>query len=95
MEHYPVLDQHSIVTAPPTLPPKSGSGYVLQSFSWGDNLIDGITRGRRTAIDTTAQCASRYAAPTVAQMTTTWCMARQTGAPLLLWFGSNQPRTKS
>jgi hypothetical protein len=86
VEHYPVLDQHSIVTPPPPLPPGSGSGYVLQSFSWGDNLTDGITRRRCTATDTTTQCASRYAAPTVAQMTTTWCMARRTGAPVLLWF---------
>jgi hypothetical protein len=86
VEHYPVLDRNSIVTPPPPLPPGSGSGYVLQSFSWGDNLTDGMTRGRCTAIDTTAQCASRYTAPTVAQMTTTWCLARQTRAPVLLWF---------
>ena len=84
VEHYPVSDGDSVVTAPPPLPP--GSGYVLQSFSWGDNLTDGMTRGRCTSLDSTASCASRYAAPTVAQMTTTWCLARRTGAPILLWF---------
>jgi hypothetical protein len=86
VEHYPVLDRNSTVTAPPALPTGSGSGYVLQGFSWGDNLTDGITRGRCSSLDTPTLCASRYTAPTVAQMTATWCMARRTGAPVLLWF---------
>jgi hypothetical protein len=84
VEHYPVLDHASTVT--PLPPEPRGSGYILQSFSWGDNLTDGITKGRCSLLDSTAVCATRYAPPTVAQMRRSWCLARRTRASILLWY---------
>lgn len=84
VEHYPVLDRHSVVTPPPSVP--RGSGYILQSFSWGDNVTDGIEMGRCSRIDSTAKCKTRYSAPTLAQMRRSWCLARRTRASTLLWY---------
>ncbi len=84
VEHYPVLDHSSTVTPMPR--ERQGAGYILQSFSWGDNLTDGIARHRCSPVDSTAACAARYATPTVAQMRRSWCLARRTRASILLWY---------
>jgi hypothetical protein len=93
IEYYPVLDSDDKIAALPRVPPEGtgfgssdGSGYVLQAFSWGDNLYDGAIMGRCTSRDLPSACARRYSAPTTAQMKRMWCLARQNRAVVVLWY---------
>lgn len=85
VEWYPVADHRSHIGR---APPPGQSGYILQAFSWGDNVWDG--RGppfhRCTATDTTASCAARYQAPSVQQLRTIWCRALGRHPRVILWY---------
>ena len=85
VEWYPVADHSSHIGAPP---PPGKAGYILQAFSWGDNLWDG--RGppfyRCTTDDTTASCAARYQAPSVQQLRTMWCRALGRHPRAIFWY---------
>lgn len=80
IEHYPVLDAGSSTTIP------AERDYILQAFSWGDNVIDGQVWGRCTSTDSDAACATRYAAPTAAQMQMMWCQAIANHPRTVLWY---------
>jgi len=85
VEWYPVADHQSHIGSPP---PPGGGGYILQAFSWGDNVWDG--RGppfhRCTTTDTAASCAARYQAPSVRQLRTIWCHALQRHPHVIFWY---------
>lgn len=85
VEWYPVADHHSRVGRPP---PPGKAGYILQAFSWGDNLEDG--RGppfaRCTMDDTTASCAARYRTPSRLQLRAIWCRALALHPSVILWY---------
>lgn len=83
VEWYPVLDQSSAVGQPP---PPGQAGYILQAFSWGDNLGDGEAMGRCTRSDTPASCAAKYQAPTAVQLEQMWCAVQQYNPHLVLWY---------
>jgi hypothetical protein len=84
-EWYPVADHRSAVGPAP--PPGDG-GYILQSFSWGDNLDDGRYGPfhRCNAQDTTATCAARYQAPSRAQLRSLWCHALARRPRSIFWY---------
>jgi hypothetical protein len=85
VEWYPVADHSTPIGSPPG--PGQG-GYILQAFSWGDNVWDG--RGppffRCNSDDTTASCAARYQAPSVQQLHTMWCRALGHHPHVIFWY---------
>jgi hypothetical protein len=85
VEWYPVADHHSYIGQPPA---PGQAGYILQAFSWGDNVWDG--RGppffRCTADDTTASCAGRYQSPSIGQLRTMWCRALRRHPRVIFWY---------
>jgi hypothetical protein len=85
VEWYPVADHGSHIGFPP---PPGEAGYILQAFSWGDNLWDG--RGppfyRCTMDDTTGSCAARYQAPSVRQLRAIWCRALAHHPHAIFWY---------
>jgi hypothetical protein len=83
VEWYPVLDHRSAIGQPP---PPGEAGYILQSFSWGDNLIDGAIRGRCSESDSSASCAARYSAPDRRQLRQMWCRAKARRPAVILWY---------
>lgn len=86
VEWYPVLDHHSN----PGWPPNPGhGGYILQSFSWGDNLSDGQAQGRcgpASAGWTQASCAAQYQAPDFSQLQEMWCKAWDRHPKYIYWY---------
>jgi hypothetical protein len=83
VEWYPVSDGGSTVGRPP---PPGQAGYILQAFSWGDNLGDGEAMGRCTSSDTPATCSSKYQAPSAAQLEQMWCAVQQYNPHVVLWY---------
>jgi hypothetical protein len=83
VEWYPIADQGSVVGNPP---PPGQAGYILQAFSWGDNLSDGEAMGRCTSSDSTASCAAKYRAPSASQLEQMWCAVQQYSPHLVLWY---------
>jgi hypothetical protein len=85
VEWYPVADHTSQIGSPPR---PGQAGYILQAFSWGDNVWDG--RGppfhRCSPDDTTASCAARYEAPSVQQLHTMWCQALARHPHVIFWY---------
>src|SRR6202011_5532211 len=71
VEYYPVLDNDDQIASLPDVR-QQGSGYILQAFSWGDNLYDGTLKGRCSMTDLPTVCAQRYSTPTSAQMKRMW-----------------------
>jgi hypothetical protein len=85
VEWYPVADHSSPIGSPPA---PGQAGYVLQAFSWGDNLPDGDGPPfyRCNPDDTTATCAARYQAPSAQQLRTIWCRALGHHPHVIFWY---------
>jgi hypothetical protein len=86
-EWYPVLDHHSRV-GPAPAPGKAG--YILQAFSWGDNIWDGAHAGRCMLDDDPTLCAARYQSPSPRQLRLMWCRAIQHHPHVVLWYYAAQ-----
>jgi hypothetical protein len=80
-EYYPVDGPTSQV-----LPVPYERAYILQAFSWGDNLWDGTMRGGCTAADTATSCAAKYSAPTYTQERRMWCGALSWNPLAIVWY---------
>jgi hypothetical protein len=83
VEWYPVLDHRSRVGTPPG---PGQRGYILQAFSWGDNVVDGETMGRCASSDTQTSCSARYSRPGFTQLRQMWCAARARKPREVLWY---------
>jgi hypothetical protein len=63
------------------------SAFILQAFSWGDNLNDGRAIGMCTAADTVAGCGARLAYPSPGQQLMLLDAVRNHAhAKLILWW---------
>jgi hypothetical protein len=85
VEWYPVADHNSRIGTPPS---PGEAGYILQAFSWGDNVWDG--RGgpfhRCTLQESPTSCAAHYQAPSSQQLRTMWCRALARHPHVILWY---------
>ncbi len=86
-EWYPVLDHRSRVGPAPA---PGQAGYILQAFSWGDNIWDGAHAGRCTLNDDPTLCAARYQSPSPRQLRLMWCRAMQRHPHVVLWYYAAQ-----
>lgn len=82
-EWYPVLDHRSRIGR---APPPGQAGYILQAFSWGDNIWDGAHAGRCTLAEDPALCAARYQSPSSRQLELMWCRAKRHHPRVVLWY---------
>jgi hypothetical protein len=90
VEFYPVLDHRSRVGR---VPSPGSAGYILQAFSWGDNIWDGTHAGRCTSTDDPAACSSRYQAPSGRQLHAEWCGALRHHPRVILWYYAGSEST--
>jgi hypothetical protein len=64
-----------------------GSAFILQAFTWGDNLDDGRAIGACTASDSLASCAARLRYPSSAeQLALRDAVLRKAHPRLILWW---------
>lgn len=69
----------------------TGSAFILQAFSFGDNLSDGEAVGACTTSMSQAQCASRLQFPSASVQLELRNQALQNANPkLILWYTYNQ-----